>query len=219
MRSQDLQVLLLMLVVVLGVWGFVALADEVTEGDTRTFDEWLIRALRGSERPLWLDSGMRDLTALGSVAVLTLVTAGVAGFLAIRRQSHALGLLGAALVGGLLFNATLKGYFARPRPDLIPHLAHVTSPSFPSGHSLLSTVVYLTLGALLARLVKERHLKIYVVGLALLLAFLVGVSRIYLGVHYPTDVLAGWTIGLIWAIACWLVARHLQQRGAVEKPK
>jgi undecaprenyl-diphosphatase len=122
-----------------------------------------------------------------------------------------------ATFGGLILSSLLKGLFERPRPQLVPHLSHVYTTSFPSGHSMLSAVVYLTLGTLLARLVQHRYLKIYFLVLALLLTFLVGLSRVYMGVHYPTDVLAGWTAGLAWASVCWLAARYLQQRGKVER--
>jgi undecaprenyl-diphosphatase len=111
----------------------------------------------------------------------------------------------------------MKYFFARPRPSVVPHLAGVMTASFPSGHSMYSAVVYLTLGALLARLVPDWHVKIYCIFLALVLIVLVGISRVYLGVHYPTDVMAGWTAGLVWALLCWLVARYLQIRGTVEK--
>ena len=224
-RNQDLLVLVLMLAVVLGLWAFFELADEVTEGTTRGLDESVILALRQPGNPAdplgppWVEEAVRDLTALGGVTVLTLITAAVAGFVALRRQFHALGLLLAALGGGVLLNVFLKGWFARPRPELVPHLLRVDSASFPSGHSLLSAVVYLTLGALLARLVEPLKLKIYVICVGLLLAVLVGLSRVYLGVHYPTDVLAGWTVGILWAVICWLVARALQGRGRVEGPK
>ena len=89
--------------------------------------------------------------------------------------------------------------------------------SFPSVHSLMSAVVYLTLGALLARMVARRRLKFYVLTLAVTLTGLVGISRVYLGVHYPSDVLAGWCVGLSWASLCWLVGRKLQRQGAIER--
>jgi undecaprenyl-diphosphatase len=224
LRSQDLRVLLMFLAVLLGFWGFVALAGAVSEGDTRAVDEWALRALRSPSDlsdpigPEWLEEPVRDITALGSVAVLSLVTGAVAGFVILQKQYHALGLLLAAIAGGLVLNLVLKTAFDRPRPELVPALMRVSTASFPSGHALLSAVVYLTLGALMARLVGSRKLKIYILCVAQFLTFLVGLSRMYLGVHYPTDVLAGWTVGLVWAILCWLVARALQRRGAIEKP-
>src|SRR5207302_4145258 len=123
-----------------------------------------------------------------------------------------------ATLGGFLISGLLKNHYERPRPAVVPHLSYVYSSSFPSGHSMLSAVIYLTLGSLLARLAERRRLKIYCVAVAMLLTFLVGVSRVYLGVHYPTDVLAGWAAGLAWAVLCWLVTRYLQRHGAVEKP-
>jgi undecaprenyl-diphosphatase len=222
-RSQDLLVLVLMLVVVLGLWGFVELADEVVEGDTRAVDEWVLRAMRTRGNPadplgpIWLEGAVRDVTSLGGAAVLVLVILAVAGFVALQRQYHAFWLLIAAVAGGVLINVLLKHLFDRPRPDFVPPLMRAESASFPSGHSLLSAVVYLTLGALLTRLVRHMKARIYIVATALFLSFIVGLSRIYLGVHYPTDVLAGWTVGLVWAVLCWLVADYLQRRGLVEK--
>jgi undecaprenyl-diphosphatase len=143
----------------------------------------------------------------------------VAGFVAIRRQFHALGLLVAAIGGGLLLNLALKTLIDRARPEVVPHLMQETSASFPSGHSMLSAVVYITLGALLARLVEGIKLRVYILVVALLFTLLVGVSRAYLGVHYPTDILAGWTLGSLWAVICWLVVRFLQRRGTVESAK
>lgn len=222
--NQDLLVLLLSLGVAFGLWAFIELADEVREGDTLGLDERLMRALRNPEDladpvgPPWIEGLMRDLTAMGGVAVLTLVTLGVAGFVAIRRQFHALWLLFAAIGGGLVLNLLLKDLINRSRPAVVPHLMHETSASFPSGHSMLSAVVYVTLGALLARLVEPLKLKVYVLVMGLMFSFLVGLSRVYLGVHYPTDVLAGWTMGSLWAVICWLAARFLQRRGTVEGP-
>lgn len=223
-RHQDLLVLLLSLGVVLGIWGFFALADEVREGDTRRLDEAVILALRQPGEPSeplgppWLPGTVRDITALGSGAVLALFIVAVAGFVALRRQYRALLLLLAAVGGGVLLMVGLKDWFERPRPEFALRLVQAESWSFPSGHSLVSTVVYLTLGTMLARTVEPLRLKIYVISVGLFLAFLVGLSRIYLGVHYPTDVLAGWTIGLVWAVLCWLAARWLQRRGRVEGP-
>jgi len=216
-------VLVAVLLIVGGTWGFIALADEVREGDTQRFDDWAVRAMRRADDPSqpigphWLPEVGRDLTALGGVAVLSLTTAFVAGYLLIVRKYHAMWLVLAATLGGLLISTLLKHLIDRARPDLVPHLSHVYTSSFPSGHSMLSAVVYLTLGALLTRLASERRVKLYFLAAALLLTFLVGVSRVYMGVHYPTDVLAGWTAGLVWALLCWLVARYLQRRGAVEK--
>lgn len=204
----DLILLLAVLAMVTGVWSFIAIADKVVEGKTRRIDDWLIRSLRNPADPSdpigpeWLEEVGRDLTALGGVAVLSLVTVAVVGFLLIRRTYHAVWFVLIATVGGLVLSLLLKRYFARPRPELVSHLSAVYTSSFPSGHSMLSAVVYLTLGALLARLVEGPALRLYIVFVAMLFTLLVGVSRVYMGVHYPSDVLAGWSVGLSWAILC-----------------
>ncbi len=221
--GNSIVVLIALLMLVAGTWAFIALADEVREGDTQRFDEWAIRRLRRANDPAtpigprWLIEVGRDVTALGGVAVLTLVTFAVAGYLAITHKHHAMWLALIATFGGLIVSSILKHLTERARPELVPHLSQVYTSSFPSGHSMMSAVVYLTLGSLLARLTPGWGVKIYLLSVALFLTFLVGVSRVYMGVHYPTDVLAGWTAGLVWSILCWLVARHLQHRGAVEK--
>jgi undecaprenyl-diphosphatase len=207
----------------LAVWGFVELADDVMEGETQQFDEWAVRMLRQPDDPAmplgprWLHEMGRDITALGGIAVLTLMIGSVAGFLLLRRLYGAAVFLLAATSGGLVASTLLKLVFERERPSIVPHLSYVSSHSFPSGHSLLAAVIYLTLGALLMRVVEGQALKAYFLLVALMLTVLVGVSRVYLGVHYPTDVLAGWAAGLAWAVLCWLVARWLQRRGAVER--
>ncbi len=221
--QRSLIVMLAALIAVAGTWGFIALADEVREGDTQKFDDWAIRSLRRADDPAtpigprWLHEAGRDVTALGGVAVLSLVTFSVAGYLLMARKYHAMWLTLIATFSGLIVSSLLKHAMNRARPDLVPHLSQVYTSSFPSGHSMLSAVVYLTLGSLLARLSPGWAVKIYFVSTAMFLTFLIGVSRVYMGVHYPTDVLAGWTAGLVWAILCWLVARYLQHRGAVEK--
>ncbi len=114
--------------------------------------------------------------------------------------------------GGMLATAVLKQMFARPRPSIVPHLREVTSSSFPSGHAMQSAIVYLTLGAMLMRIVEGRMAKLYVLCMSVFLSLLVGCSRIYLGVHYPTDVIGGWIIGFVWAILCWLTAQWFEAR-------
>ena len=167
--------------------------------------------------PDWLPELVRDLTALGGYLVLIIVTAAVVGFLVLDRKYHVAAYVVAAVVSGYLITMGLKNWFERPRPALFPHLHDVGSASFPSGHSMMSAVVYLTLGTLLMALVKSRRLKFYFLSVALLLTVSVGMSRVYLGVHYPSDVLAGWAAGLAWSTACWLLARRLQRKGTIEK--
>jgi undecaprenyl-diphosphatase len=214
-----------LLVVVLCVWAFAAVADFVTERQVQNIDERLMQLLRVPGQPAqpigppWLKGVMRDLTALGSPALLTLFVAGVGGALLARRQYHAFVLMIVATLGARLLNMVLKDVFGRPRPDANLHLTEVRSLSFPSGHAMDSAVIYLILAALLMRLVQPRALKLYFLGFAVLMTFLAGFSRVYLGVYYPSDVLAGWVAGLAWAVLCWSVANHLQRRGSVEPAK
>jgi undecaprenyl-diphosphatase len=219
----ELSVLLAMTGAALAVLAFVRIADAVGEGQTLKFDEWAVRAMRrvdDSAQPIgppWLAEVTRDVTALGGVAVLSLLVIAVLGFLWLKRMVGAMWLVVAATLGGLIVSTVLKQGFERPRPDIVPHLSPTYTSSFPSGHSLLSATVFLTLGALLGRFVQEFRLKAYFLIVAVTLTFLVGLSRVYLGVHWPTDVLAGWCAGLAWATLCWLVARSLQHRGTVEQ--
>lgn len=198
---------------------FVRLASEVGEGETRRFDERILLALRqpgDTAQPLgpaWLHSAMVDITALGGATVLTLLCVAAIGFLlAAGRPKRAL-FLAVATGGAGLLNFWLKLEYARPRPELVAHLVDVTSTSFPSGHAMNSAATYLTLGVLMARAARTRRVKLYLFGIAALLTLMIGASRVYLGVHYPTDVLAGWTVGAAWAGLCWLVAERLRRRG------
>jgi undecaprenyl-diphosphatase len=223
LRRADLFVLLAVLAGVVGLWVYLALADEVREGGTQSLDERILLALRRPDNlaepvgPPWLHEAGRDVTALGGITVLTLLTAVVIGFLIICRRRGAVCLVLIAVGGGELLSLGLKGWVERPRPSVVPHLSYVYTSSFPSGHSMNAAIIYLTLGSLLARLTPHMAAKIYFLCVALLLTGLVGVSRVYMGVHYPTDVLAGWAAGLVWAVLCWLTARYLQHRGAVER--
>src|SRR5262249_39213798 len=149
----------------------------------------------------------------GSGTVLVLLVLAVLGYLAFTRRHSLMLVTLVASLGGTLLGFGLKELFGRERPTVVPHLAHVTSLSFPSGHSMQSAVIYLTLGVMLARTTTIRRVRAYFVSLALLLSLLIGLTRIYLGVHYPTDVTAGWLIGFAWAVLVALVARALQRRG------
>jgi len=206
-----------------GIWGFAEIADEVAEGETHGFDRRVLLAMRDPGDPAdpwgprWLEEIGRDFTALGGMGVLTGLTLAVCLFLAMQRKHHAMILVLAAVGGGLLLSLLLKRGFDRPRPNLVPRLSYVYTASFPSGHSMMSAVTYLTLGALLARLQATRRLKVYLIVLPVLVTLAVGLSRVYLGVHWPTDVLAGWAAGSAWALVCWLMASWLQRRGKVEQ--
>ena len=210
--------------IVLAVYGFIELAEEMREGEMHQFDEWVLRLVRRTDNPAlligprWLAEAVTDFTALGGTAMLTTVLLCAIGYLALLHRYGAAAFVLVAATGGGLLSVALKQLFARSRPDVVPHLVTVEGLSFPSGHSMAAAVIYLTLGALLARFAARRRIRVYVIAISLGLTFLIGITRVCLGVHYPTDVLAGWAAGLGWALLCWLVARYLQYRGAVESP-
>ncbi len=220
--GHELVVLIASTCVIASTWGFFGLAGLVTSGHSRRFDEGLLMRLRTPghpERPIgpdWMPEVARDITALGSTDILWLATGAVAGFLALDRRYWASGFVLAAVGSGWALSFALKAAFDRPRPDLVPHLMRAYFSSFPSGHSMMAAVVYGTLGSLLSSLVTRRRLKFYFLALAATAAGLVGLSRVYLGVHYPTDVVAGWSAGLAWSTLCWLVGRNLERRGQIE---
>lgn len=208
----------------ISLYAFVEIADDMAEGDTTAFDTAILLAFREAADhanpigPPWLEVVMRDFTALGGMAVLTTVTIMVFCFLMLTHKRHAAWMVVASVGGGILLSNLLKWGFARPRPDLVPHATAVYSQSFPSGHAMLSAVVYLTLGALLARTQADTRVKVYLLAAACALTLIIGVSRIYLGVHWPTDVLAGWAGGSSWALLCWGVMLWLQGKGKIEPP-
>ena len=156
-----------------------------------------------------------DITSLGSPTVLGLAVIAVVGYLLLQGMFRTAVFVFVASTGGWVLNSVLKQVFQRARPIIVPHLADVMSLSFPSGHAMTSAAVYLTLGALLMRVSTARFTKFYCMAVAILATMLVGLSRLYLGVHYPTDVLAGWLAGLIWAISCWVLERMLERRAGL----
>lgn len=205
-----------------GILIFVGVTDLVRDGELHETEIQWMRDLRSPEDParpigpVWLERWSREVTVLGGGVVLALLTLLVAGYLLIERLYASTGLLLVAVIGGTILTTALKGYFDRDRPSVVPHLTDSLFQSYPSGHSMMSSVVYLTLAVLLARAMKRRQVKIYCVAAALFLSFLVGLSRVYLGVHFPTDVVAGWAGGVAWALLCWLAAYWLEKRGTVE---
>lgn len=218
---EEIILLGLLLLVIGGIWSFVGLADEVLEGDADAFDVWILEHLRQPTDPAKtigpaiVGEVALEITSLGSNAVLSLVTITVAGYLLLRRKFAAMWLVLVAVGGGAVASTILKLAFDRARPDVVPHLAPFRTSSFPSGHAMLAAVVWITLGALLASLEQRRVIKIYMLSVSLAIAMLVGVSRVFLGIHYPTDVLAGWCAGLSWAMLCWATSRWLQRKHVV----
>ena len=200
--QQEGIVLVAVFVVVISLWGFIALADEVLEGDTEAFDLWVMHRLRYSDdstRPIgpsWLIRGRtRDYCLGRDYRTDTRRTRGGGVFAPTTRLWGDV-VSPCRYVGWNAAELHSQIFLGRERPDVTLHLVTVHSPSFPSGHAMLSAVVYLTLGALLAQVVPRRADKMYFIIVAFVLTLLVGLSRVYLGVHYPTDVLAGWSVGL-----------------------
>ena len=200
------------------LWAFFGIASEVGEGETLALDRHILLALRNPANPTdpigsrSFEEAMRDVTALGGVTVMVLVTiVGVLAFLMHRKRWHA-GVLAATVLLADVSSEVLKHIYDRPRPDLVPHGSYVYSSSFPSGHSTMSAATFLTLAMLIASLEPNRGVKIMVYLLAVALVLAIGFSRVYLGVHWPSDVLAGWSLGAAWALAAWTALLRLGGR-------
>ena len=197
---------------------FVLVASEMREGETAAFDRAMLLAFRDPANladpigPPWLEGVVRDVTSLGSTALLTLIVVLSAGYLLVDRKRASAVLLLVSVIGGSVLSQVMKAVFGRARPEIVPHLMTETSLSFPSGHAMNSAILYLTLGALLARAQDGRWQQAYVFAATVLVALVVGISRVYLGVHWPTDVIAGWCVGAAWAMACLLAATWLERR-------
>jgi undecaprenyl-diphosphatase len=218
----EARTLVALFITIAAVLLFAEFVDRVVEGDTRAFDESVLLAFRDPNNPsnpvgpAWLQIMFRDISPLGGYAVVILISLAVIGYLLMDgKRAAALWVL-VSVGGGAVLSNLLKFAIERPRPDLVARLVEVNTTSFPSGHATLAAVTYLTLGALLSRVEARRRVKIYLLTVAMTLTFLIGVSRIYLGVHWPTDVLAGWCVGAAWAMLCWRIALALQRSGKVE---
>jgi undecaprenyl-diphosphatase len=216
----EIAALAALFVVAAGIMTFVDLAGDLTEADGRAFDQAVLLALRpgGSADgwgPRWLESAALDLTSLGGIAVLGLFAVIVVLFLILQRKRLSALLLVLGLAGGIALSEGLKTLFGRDRPPAAWQAVETINASFPSGHALLSAVFYLSIGVMLARAFPKRRFKAYVLGVALLLTLIVGLTRVYLAAHWATDVLAGWSVGAAWAMALWLVAWAVQRRQAI----
>ena len=211
LRRVESRALILVIGAAGGFWAFFSIAGEMNEGETQAIDKHILLALRNPANPSdpigsrSFQEAMRDVTALGGVTVMTLVAVvGVLAFLMHGRRWHA-AILAITVLLADMSSEILKNLYGRPRPDLVPHGSYVYSASFPSGHSTLSAATFLTLATLIASLEPNRGTKIMVYVLAVMLVLGIGFSRVYLGVHWPSDVLAGWCLGAAWALAAWTV--------------
>lgn len=218
----EFQTLMLLAAAGAALWAFLELADEVREQSTREIDRALVLYFRvpGDPSdpigPRWVEESMRDLTALGGYTFLTLFVVVVVAALAFYGERRQAIVLGVSILLATVANDSLKLLFGRPRPDLVPHESYVYTHSFPSGHSLLAAATFLTTAAILSSFQRQRRAKAFIFSVAILLVAGVGVSRVYLGVHWPTDVIAGWTLGALWALTARLVLNFWRVPGPSE---
>jgi undecaprenyl-diphosphatase len=188
------------------------IVEDVVQKESGAFDRTILLAFRVPEHvakpigPAWLTSALLDVTSLGSPAIITLITIIAVAYLWVDGRNRLAILVAISIASGAIAEKIMKLGFDRARPEIVPHLAAVNSQSFPSGHAMLSAITYLTLGALLARAQSRWQIKVFILLTGVSITLLIGISRVYLGVHWPTDVLAGWVIGSIWAVVSWLVA-------------
>ena len=216
----EIAALTALFVVALGVMTFVEVADDMTEADGQAFDQavlaWMQPVAGQPRGPWWLKEAAADLTSLGGISVLTLFAVVAITFLLLQHKRLSAALLIFGLAGGVALSEGLKALFERARPPAAYQAVETLNASFPSGHALLSTVFYLTLGVMLTRAFPRTHIKAFVLGAAMTMALLIGVTRVYLGAHWASDVFAGWCAGAAWATALWLVAYAVQRRQAVQ---
>ncbi len=198
------------LLFVSSVFLFAQVLTEVRAGDIGASDRAILLAFRlvdDSSVPIgppWLIQSAKDISALGGTTVISLLTAAAVGFLALHRQWRNVITLVSAVGGAAIVSNVMKVSLLRERPALALHLTDVWSFSFPSGHAMMAAATYLTFGMMLAHTQETKRARIYVVSLAVAMTVLIGVTRIYLGVHWPSDVVGGWFAGAAWALLFWI---------------
>ena len=198
-------------------WAFLRVAGEFREGELTAFDTWVLLRLRHPNNPhqaigpIWLTDGMRDITSLGSVTVLFFITAVAALILYFHNKKPHAAVLGAAVLLSQLSGDVLKNFYGRVRPAFAVYGTPPVSLSFPSGHSTTATTAYFLLATIAAGLETRTAVRILYFAIAALLALSIGFSRVFLGVHWPSDVMAGWCVGGFWALAAGSVLLELNK--------
>lgn len=222
LRARDLKLLAALAAIGVLILLFLKLASEVSELETQKLDEAILLALRRApDDPIGsykVEAAMMHISALGSGVVTGLIVLLTSVFFVLGGHWRYASLLVACSVGAGIVMTLLKGLFERARPTVVTHIDPPGGMSFPSGHSMISAALYMTLAVMIARTLEQRRLRVYVVASGAFLAMLIGFTRVYLGVHYPSDVLAGWTLGLTWALICGLVVRQLGKKGVQDVP-
>lgn len=217
-RRIETRALLIWLACAGAIWGFFNIAGEVMEGDTDIVDQQLLLMLRRPSDlsdpigPPWVEEAMRDITALGGFTFLTIATIVAVLLFSFHGKRRQAWILAGTVLAAQLSSELLKTFYDRPRPSLVPHHSYVYTQSFPSGHSALAAAVFLTLATLIASVEKRPSSKILIYVLAVVTTIGVGFSRVYLGVHWPSDVLAGWSLGATWALGAWIVLEWMRSR-------
>lgn len=221
----EIMFLFIVLVALLSLLLFIQVAGEVEGGELQHIDDKILLMFRDPNDPSKalgsqnFQDMVRDITSLGSATIVTLITVLIFLFLLMKREYRSAVYVLFATVSGAVLVTLLKVLFARERPDIVTHLVYEASKSFPSGHSTISAVMYLSMAVLVMRIEKSHKERLFIICTALFLTFIIGLSRIYLGVHYPSDVLAGWALGVFWALLIWVVSSFFERRKILKNRK
>ena len=199
----------------IGLMSFFTIAAAVAAGLTKNYDQIILVSLRSSGNlsfPLygkWLLPVMKGITSLGNTESLTLITIIISFYMILKKEYSTAVILVASVLSASLIDILLKSAFARTRPAVVPHLVAAYYYSFPSGHAFITTVLFSSLEFILLKSVSRRIIKYFTISLTVTVLFLIGFSRVYLGVHYPSDILGGWSAGLFWFSFVWIFSEKI----------